>query len=195
MKRLSPVLVAGILLAFLSFHACDRNPVDVDAGTEPGPEPTLPDFSGTCDSEGGTVQRGTVSGTWTRNQSPHRVAEMVYVGGELIIEAGALVCLGPGASISWQALEAGNVVAAGTAEAPVVFTADRPDGAWGGFVFRTLHATGRDRPGLRPIGASQRRRHPPDHRSGRARRGDPAPERGGGLRMPAGRRVPGGLGP
>jgi hypothetical protein len=142
MKRLSPVLVAGILLAFLSFHACDRNPVDVDAETEPGPEPTLPDFSGTCDSEGGTVQRGTVSGTWTRNQSPHRVADTVYVSGQLVIEAGALVCLGPDAAISWRPESAGTVVAVGTAEAPVVFTADRPGGRWGGFVFRSNLATG-----------------------------------------------------
>jgi hypothetical protein len=142
MKRLSPVLVAGILLAFLSFHACDRNPVDVDADPEPGPEPTLPDFSGTCDSEGGTVRSGTVSGNWTRNQSPHRVADTVYVSGELVIEAGALVCLGPDAAISWRPESAGTVVAVGTAEAPVVFTADRSGGRWGGFVFRSSLATG-----------------------------------------------------
>jgi hypothetical protein len=140
MKRLSPVLVAGILLAFLSFHACgDLVGPDID--------PTLSDFSGSCDSEGGKVQRGTVSGTWTRNQSPHRVADTVYVSGELVIEAGALVCLGPDAAISGDAGTGPGpggiptVVAAGTAEAPVVFTADRPGGTWGGFVVRTLHVS------------------------------------------------------
>jgi hypothetical protein len=141
MKPSSPVLVAGLLLALLAFHACgDLDPVE--PGSDPAPDPTLPDFSGSCDAEGGTVRRGTVSGIWTRNQSPHRVAETVYVSGELVIEAGALVCLGPDAAISWRPEKAGTVVARGTAEAPVVFTADRPGGRWGGFVFRSLHATG-----------------------------------------------------
>jgi hypothetical protein len=135
MKRLSPVLVVSLFLAFFTFHAC---------GDLVGPEidPTLSDFSGSCDSKGGTVRRGTVSGTWTRNQSPHRVADTLYVKDELVIEAGALVCLGPGGAISWRPFEAGKVVAAGTAAAPVVFTADRPGGRWGGFVFRSNHATG-----------------------------------------------------
>jgi hypothetical protein len=142
MKPSSRVLVVGFLVALLPFHACDGNPVDVDPEPEPGPEPTLPDFSGSCDSEGGTVRTGTVSGAWTRNQSPHRVADTVYVSGELVIEAGALVCLGPVAAISWRPGEAGTLVASGTAEAPVVFTADRPGGTWGGFVLGSLYPTG-----------------------------------------------------
>lgn len=134
MKRLPPVLAAGLLVGLLPLHACtELDPVG------PKLDPTLPDFSGTCDSEGGTVRHGTVSGSWTRNQSPHRLADTVYVSGELVIEAGALVCLGPEAAISWRPGEAGKVVAAGTAEAPVVFTADRPGGTWGGFVYRDPH--------------------------------------------------------
>jgi hypothetical protein len=101
-----------------------------------------PEFYGTCDSEGGTVRSGTVSGTWTRNQSPHRVADTVYVSGDLFIEAGALVCLGPDAAVSWRPGEAGTVVARGTAEAPVIFTADRPGGRWGGFRFRSNNYAG-----------------------------------------------------
>jgi hypothetical protein len=129
MNRLPPALGTGLLAVLLPVSACtDRDPV--------GPKNELiPDFFGTCDSEGGTLHRGTVSGTWTRNQSPHRLPETVYVSGELLVEAGALVCAGPGAAISWRRDEPGIVMARGTTEAPVIFTADRPGGVWGGFKY------------------------------------------------------------
>lgn len=131
MKRSSVVLLTGLLLALLPLFSCtDLDPVGPDL------DPSVPDFSGNCTADGGTVRRGSVSGTWTRNGSPHRVEDTVYVSGGLLIEAGALVCLGPDAAISWRPGTAGTVRATGTAEAPVVFTADRPGGRWGGFVYR-----------------------------------------------------------
>jgi hypothetical protein len=133
------VVLAGLVVAlFVSLQACtDPRVTGPDPSDPEEPEPPPPNFSGTCESEGGKSWTGTVSGTWYQGHSPHRVADMLYVSGELLIEAGALVCLGPDAAISWRLGEAGKVVAAGTAEAPVVFTADRPGGTWGGFVFRT----------------------------------------------------------
>jgi hypothetical protein len=126
------VLVAGLVVLLLPLHACD--PVAID--------PDLVDERAACLGLEGTLRSGEVSGTWARDKSPHVVMHTVYVTGELTIEAGSHVCLGPNAAISWRGGQAGKLVAAGTAEAPVVFTADRPGGRWGGFVFQAGDDTG-----------------------------------------------------
>jgi len=78
-----------------------------------------------CVSGGRSYAGEVAGGTWTRNASPHVLEDSVVVVGSLEIEPGTLVCGMPGSSLT------ADLVAIGTADAPIVFTAADPAG-WSG---------------------------------------------------------------
>lgn len=131
-RRAAVFLVTGIALTVLA--ACD--PV----------EPDVPAPATTCDGPGGTTHTGVVeTQTWPRADGPHRIVDTLTVTGDLTIEAGTLVCGGPGAVIylapvmpegGWPTgiPQGGWLIARGTAEAPITFTPAQPDQRWGGIV-------------------------------------------------------------
>jgi hypothetical protein len=125
--RVTPVVpIAALAVALLSLHACtDRNPLAVEPGQD--------EYATTCAGSGGTIRQGIVSGKWSLRDSPHRAVDNVYVKGDLVIEAGSLVCFAAGAVIGWaDTTQLSTLTAEGTATAPVVFTAARPGERWGG---------------------------------------------------------------
>ncbi len=86
--------------------------------------------------------------TWRKEDGPHHVKGSIRVGGpplaSLTIEAGTLVCFGPGASIvaagaveqrpggGFQPATGGVLIAQGTEDEPIVFTASNPLSRWAG---------------------------------------------------------------
>ena len=129
-------------VALTAFWSCS------DSGT--GPDA---DVEADC-TQPGTPHSGaiTASETWRRTDSPHHVTGEVTVGKEpsvtLTVEPGALICFAQGASIATlqATVPTGNggsspapggvLLAAGTAELPIVFTATDPAFPWDGI---TIH--------------------------------------------------------
>jgi hypothetical protein len=96
---------------------------------------------GRCAARGTREFAGTP--TWTRAGSPyHVVTSYGYSAGKLTIEPGTVVCLSPGASFgadldpSAAGIERG-LEAIGTADQPIVFTAEDPSRPWGSIVINS----------------------------------------------------------
>jgi hypothetical protein len=98
-------------------------------------DPTAPESGQALCSEPGTAHAALSASneTWTRQASPHHVTaplEMLsQAAPTLTIEPGATVCFGPGGSLSFTF---GTLMAKGTADAPITFTAVDPAQPWGG---------------------------------------------------------------
>jgi len=106
-----------------------------------------------CTVSAGQKHSGTIrpgGETWGLCGSPHYVDGAFLIEGEdspvLVIEAGAVVRFKQGASIQVAQNAPGGLVVEGTAEQPVVFTADTAGaqpGFWEGIVFYPQTAKGR----------------------------------------------------
>jgi hypothetical protein len=104
---------------------CDGSGTDADGR----PFPT------SCADAGGTEYSGaTGSSTWRPADGPHRLRDTVSVSA-LVIEAGALVCAAPGAAIVATVMRA-----EGTAESPILFTAEQPGQPWAGILASTVES-------------------------------------------------------
>jgi hypothetical protein len=79
------------------------------------------------------VTEGSVSGTWTAEDSP------VYVDGHLTVENGQTLTIEPGVKVAvrgpYVINVAGNVKAEGTAEENIIFTRSNPNLWWDGFAY------------------------------------------------------------
>lgn len=140
-----PVLAAVILL---SVWGCS------DAISAP-PEAIIQ----SCTSPG-AVHFDTVraSETWVATQGPHHVSGELVVGVDesvvLTIEPGSLVCFAPGASIlvvggyiprpggGYEFVEGGTILAGGTEDLPITFTAADPESPWGGITITPSASSG-----------------------------------------------------
>lgn len=77
----------------------------------------------------GTAHSGTIaSAVWLARESPHQVRDTVLVTGTLSIEPGALVCGAPSAQLRIR----GQLVAHGTRDDPIIFTAVNAEQPWAG---------------------------------------------------------------
>jgi hypothetical protein len=122
-----PLRIAGWLrpaLALCVLLACDGKRI-VEPPDEERPLPT------SCADEGGTAHGGMVGAVvWSAADGPHRVTRDVHAD-SLMIEAGALVCGAAGAAIS-----VARLIAEGTVDAPITFTATDTTRPWGGIQAR-----------------------------------------------------------
>jgi hypothetical protein len=113
------LLVCSALLIFGCDNALAPDP------PPPGPLPA------SCDEARGTEHAGFIQGAavWRAADGPHRLVGSVQVT-RLTIEAGALVCGSTGADI--RLVPGGMLMAEGSAEAPIVFTAQDSVNPWNG---------------------------------------------------------------
>src|SRR5512146_267898 len=120
---------AALLLASLSCR---------DA-VAPAPRPVQPEVPEAIDcASHGTDHSGSVeSDTWKRNGSPHRLHGAVTVTGSLTIEPGSIVCGSTGSQLLVGTAATGShgvLLARGTVDAPIVFTASDSAVRWGGIL-------------------------------------------------------------
>src|SRR5688572_7538907 len=118
------IAFASLLLAFL---ACEST-------TQPGADP--PGQSSQACSDAGT-RHSIVSGNeqWLRAGNPHHVTATIVVASTLTLEPGVVVCFAPGTQLNIGGTplqDTGELVAVGTAEQPIIFTAKDFTQAWGG---------------------------------------------------------------
>lgn len=84
--------------------------------------------SGSGTSHGGTL---ATDATWAKADNPHTLTSNVYVdNAALTVEAGAVVCGAPGATLTFQ--NGARLQARGTTTDTILFTELYPDSTWGG---------------------------------------------------------------
>lgn len=83
------------------------------------------------------------SETWTATDGPHHVTGTLRIGTQpheavLMIGPGSVVCFGPAASLATS--DGSLLVAAGTADAPIIFTASSQSDRWSGITINEFTA-------------------------------------------------------
>lgn len=117
-RSTGPVLV----LLLLPLMACGEDPAGID-----------PALARTCGARG-VLHAGEIgSERWGPEGNPHAVVDTLRVTDVLTIEPGVEVCVEPGTPI-FTCRGGSAIVARGTAEAPIVFTAGDPAEPWGGIL-------------------------------------------------------------
>ena len=85
------------------------------------------------------VQEGNVSGTWTVENSPY------YIEGSITVENGQTLEIEPGVRVAtrgtYPITVEGNIVAEGTADNPIMFTASNPNITWDGLDYDATSTT------------------------------------------------------
>ena len=98
-----------------------------DGSTDPGVNPDV-----SCNDVGVTHTGVVGDAVWRAADGPHEVRDTVHVNGELSIEAGAILCAGPGSLI----LVAGRLAAVGTSAGRIRFIATDTALGWKGILAR-----------------------------------------------------------
>jgi hypothetical protein len=117
LNRITSLRIAPALLVI----ACGSDAV--------GPDP-IPATG--CQAAGGVTHPADIlDAVWREADNPHRVPASLGVAGTLVIEPGALVCVGADAAITLTSFDA-VIDARGTADAPITFTAIDSAEPWAG---------------------------------------------------------------
>ncbi|MBN2413510.1 right-handed parallel beta-helix repeat-containing protein [candidate division KSB1 bacterium] len=132
----SPCISAGIDSIRISNNWLIAPFTDIGGNSRPNPAGTIPDI-GAYESEigfaGSNIAAGEVSGFWQANRSPY------LVNGEITIPDNQILSIEPGVRIEftgqYKLNVQGRLLAVGTPEDSITFTAQNRETGWGGISF------------------------------------------------------------